>query len=382
MKIAFIARNDGNDMRQEKICNSLVRLGHEVIFVGWNREPGVKRASLLDPRIRQHVFEWQTGFGELSLQGWPQFFRYISMVLGGFRPDAVHVRDEQIAALVLPLKGRVYRHLVLDIFDSLRARGTSDPRLKAAFWGMRQLAHLGSDRIIETSEELQAMLGRHRARSIVVMNVPPDPGDEVARDFPDAPAVQICTGGSLTREREGLETLLRAAEMLGEGAVEIQSSGWLHDDYAKEVFVKHPAVRYRWLERPADFRRMAARCDALTYLCNNLSGTDYRAKVLPNRFFDAMSLGRPLIVSNRLAIARWVEEQQLGYVCDPDDAAQLAEILRTLKEKRAELPAYTERVRQIYLKHYTWPIMEQRLGALYEGLGSGRTVSVPTRTTA
>jgi glycosyltransferase involved in cell wall biosynthesis len=382
MKIAFIARNDGNDMRQEKICNSLCRLGHEVIFVGWNREPGVRRASLLDPRIRQHVFEWQTGWGELSAQGWPQFFRYVSMVLGGFRPDAVHVRDEQIATFILPLKGLLYHHLVLDIFDSLRARSTTDPRLRAAYWSMRQLAHLGSDRIIETSTELQAMLGRHYAKSVVIMNVPPDPGDEVAHDFPDAPAVQICTGGSLTREREGLETLLKAAELLPPGTVEFQSSGWLHDDYAREVFVKHPAVHYRWLERPADFRRMAARCDALTYLCNNLAGTDYRAKVLPNRFFDAMSLGRPLIVSNRLAIARWVEEQQLGFVCDPDDAAQLAEIFHKLRAQRAELPAYTERVRAVFLKQYTWPIMEQRLGALYEELGRGRTVSQPTRTVA
>lgn len=370
MKIAFIARNDGSDMRQAKICNSLCNLGHEVIYIGWNREPGKQRTMILDPRIRRYVFEWQAGFGEMSLNGWPQFFRYIAMVLGSFRPEAVHVRDEQIAIFVLPLKGIAYRFLVLDIFDSLAGRSFANPGLRAAAWFTRHATHIGSDRIIETSEQLQAMLGRHIAKSLVIMNVPHDPGDATAHDYPTVPAVQICTGGSLARDREGLDTLLKAIEMLPEGAVQIQASGWLHDDYAKEVFVKHPAVHYRWLDSPGDFRGVAARCDALTYLCNNIAGTEYRARVLPNRFFDAMSVGRPLIVSNKLRIAEWVATQQLGYVCDPEDHVALADIFHRLREQRQHLPAYARRVREVFVRQFTWPIMEQRLQAMYAGLAS------------
>lgn len=378
MKIAFIARNDGSDMRQAKICNSLVRLGHEVIYIGWNREPGKQRKNILDPRIQRYVFEWNAGFGEMSLSGWPQFIRFMSMVLGSFRPDVAHVRDEQMASFVLPFKGTLYRYLVLDIFDSLLGRNYTNPALKAGTWAMRHSAQLGADRIIETSEDLQAMLGSRTAKSVIIMNVPHDPGDSVAFDFPDAPNVQICVGGSLSKEREGLETILTAIEMLPEGAVQVQASGWLHDDYAKEVFAKHPAVNYRWLDSPDDFRKIAGKCDAMTYLCANVNGTDYRANVLPNRFFDAMSIGRPLIVSNRLKIAERAQKLGTGFACDPKDPAALAAILGSLLDRRAQLPTEVPRIRKMFTEHYTWNRMEERLGELYDGLARQRAVAPAT----
>ena len=368
MKVAFIARNDGTDVRQTKICNSLCDLGYQVAYIGWDRQPGNQKPVVLDPRIQRYVFEWPAAFGEISVNGWPQFLRYVANTLARIKPDVVHARDEPMATLVLPLKGILYRYLVLDIFDSLAARHFSSPFWGAAAWLTRKAAHIGCDRIIETSEQLRAMLGRYADKAIVIMNVPNDPGEEVARDYPTSPAVQICVGGSLARERDGLETLLKAVELLPPGEVQIQASGRLYDEYSRAIFAKHPAVNYRWFDTSDEFRRHAAKCDALTYLRGDASETEYRSWVLPNRVFDAMSIGRPIIVSRELKISTWIEEQQLGFVCDPGDPASLANILRLLKDRRKKLPEFAERVRRIFTSQYTWPLMERRLRALYEGL--------------
>jgi glycosyltransferase involved in cell wall biosynthesis len=379
MKVAFIARNDGTDMRQTKICNSLCRLGHEVMYIGWNREPEKQRALQLDERIQRRVFTWSAGFGEVAIGGWPQFYRYVVDTLARFRPDVVHVRDEPLAAIFLPLKHVLYRHLILDVFDSLAARDLRAPLQRAGAWVLRSSAHIGSSRIIETSDQLKAMLGRHAAKALVVLNVPEDPGEATARDYPTDAALQICTGGSLSRTRDGLETLLKAIERLPSGAVQVQASGWLHDDYARNDFINHPAVRYRWLDSPDDFRRVAARCDALTYLRGDAGATEYRSWVLPNRIFDAMSIGRPIIVSSEMKIARWVEEQGFGLVCDPGDVQGLADLFLTLRARRSELPIFAENVRRIYTSQYTWAVMEQRLKALYDELAAGRSVALRGR---
>jgi glycosyltransferase involved in cell wall biosynthesis len=270
------------------------------------------------------------------------------------------------------LKHLLYRHLVLDIFDSLLARDVRAPVQRAGAWAMRTAAHVGSDKIIETSDQLRSMLGRYAGKAVVVLNVPEDPGESVSRDYPTGPAIQICTGGSLSRTRDGLETLLRAVDMLPPGEVHIQASGWLHDDYAKNEFVNHPAVTYRWLESPDEFRRVAARCDALTSLRADAGATLYRSWVLPNRLFDALSVGRPIIVSSTMRIAPWVEEQGFGFSWEPGDAEGLVAIFHKLKERRAQLPAYAEGVRKVYTSQYTWPRMEQRLKALYDELAAGR----------
>jgi glycosyltransferase involved in cell wall biosynthesis len=369
MKIVFLARNDGTDTRQGKICNSLHGLGYDLTYVGWDREPDAPKRPILDPAIPRRIFRWKAGFGELSASGWPQFARFVAAALREIRPDVLHVRDEPLAALFLPLKGTLYRRLVLDIFDSTAAKRYGNPALGAGAMAARRLAHLGADRIIETSEQLRALLGPFARKAIVVMNCPADPGDGVAQQFPASPAVQICTGGSLSRRRDGLEVLLKAVDSLPAGTVEIQSSGWLHDDYAREVFVQHPAVRYRWLDTPDEFRAVAAGCDAITYLRGDAGATEYRSWVLPNRFFDAMSVGRPLIVSSEMKMSRWVAEQQLGYLYRPGDHGGLAETILALRERRAELPAYSARARRLFTSQYTWPIMEQRLHALYQGLG-------------
>jgi hypothetical protein len=54
MKIAFLARNDGTDTRQTKILNSLCALGHQVIYIGWDRRTEEPKRLALDSRIGLH----------------------------------------------------------------------------------------------------------------------------------------------------------------------------------------------------------------------------------------------------------------------------------------------------------------------------------------
>ncbi len=365
MKILYLSRNDGTDYRGAKICNSLVKLGHTVVNVGWDRTPDKPKKLCLVPEVKLRILRRPGVFEQNSLEGWADYYPHVIRSLYAERPDAVQAVNEETAALVLPFKRTLFRWLILDVYDSVTANYYRARWLDLAARVCRWLGNSGSDWIVETAPELQAMLGRFARKSIVIENAPFDPGNEIAARVPTAGPIRLALGGGLTRRRMGLDVLVAALDLLPPGSVIVEASGWLGDDYAKNVFAKHPAVRYRWLANAPAFLEVAGSCDALLYLRSDSCESQYVASVRPNRLFEALAVGRPIIVNPGLAIGRWIEEDKLGIVLPRFDPLTLASAISSLKERRTALPDQARHMRQVFLAGHVWPVMEQRLGQLY-----------------
>jgi len=366
MKICYLTRDDGTEIRALKMCNSLVNLGHNVVYVGWDRTPDKKKALNHRPEVKLRILRRAGTLGTNSWNGWGAYYRHVLRALYEERPDAIQSMNEDATALVWPLKKTFYRHLIADIHDSVIANRYRSRWLDVAARFCRWLGNAGADSIIETGPELQAMLGRFAAKSIIIENAPYDPGPELAARVPTSGPVRLHLGGYLSKRRMGLETLLAALDLLPAGAFVVEASGWLLDDFAKNVFSNHPAVNYRWLAKPIDFLRCAANCDALLYLRSDAEESAYRAAVRPNRIFDALAVGRPLIINPELTIARWVKQENLGIVLTRFDASSLAAACESLLARRATLSQEAARLRKVFLDGHIWPVMERRLGALYQ----------------
>lgn len=367
MKIVYLTRDDGTDSRGVKICNSLARADHQVVFVGWDRTPEKTKHLNYVPEVKLRILSRPGVFGRHSFQGWGGYCRHVLRSLYEEKPDAVQAVNEEKAALVLPFKKILYDQLIVDVYDSVVANHYRSWCLGVAARACRWLTNVGADCIIETGSELQDMLGRFARKSLIIENVPHDPGPEFAARAPSIGPIRLSLGGALTRRRMGLDTLLEALDLMPPGSVIVEASGWLVDDYAKNVFSKHPAVRYQWLAKPIDFLNLAASCDALLYLRGDAGESAYRAAVRPNRIFDALAVGRPIIINRELTISRWVEQDQLGIVLPQFDAPCLAAAFRTLRDRRAGLPQEATRLRKIFLDGHVWPLMERRLTELYHG---------------
>jgi len=375
MKILYLSRNDGTDYRGAKMCNSLVRLGHRVVNVGWDRTPNVRKELCLVPEVKLRILRRPGVFEQNSLEGWADYYPHVIRSLYAERPDAVQAVNEETAALVLPFKRILYRWLILDVYDSVTANYYRARWLDLAARVCRWLANTGTDWILETAPELQAMLGKFVRKSLIIENAPFDPGSDIAARVPTAGPIRLALGGGLTKRRMGLDVLVAALDLLPQGSVIVEASGWLGDDYAKNVFAKHPAVRYRWLASAPDFLKLAGGCDALLYLRSDACESEYVASVRPNRLFEALAVGRPIIVNPGLAIGRWIEADKLGMVLRRFDPATLASAIASLKERRAALPQQAAHMRRIFLSGHVWPVMEQRLGELYRKLEERSTSS-------
>jgi glycosyltransferase involved in cell wall biosynthesis len=364
-RVAMIHGNDGSDVRVGKTCRSLARLGFDAYFVGWDRRPDAPKTIDLGG-CQPHVIKAATVNGKGTAGAHAKFIRHAVTTLAKVRPDVVCAVNEELACAVLPFKGILYRKLVCDIFDSLSARAGRQPAPLRAILNLGGgLGLRGADRLIATDEERRRMLGKFAGKTVVIENVPEDPGEQLSLGLPEGPT-RIWVGGSLDEGR-GLRQLMEAIEPLPD--VEVVSAGWPYDPYSASVFVKHPRVRFNGIVTAGGALQLAASCDAVfSYYAPRNS---YMINASPNKVYDALAVGRPVLINSEVKLAGWVESERVGYVRPYEDVDGLRETIASLSQQRGHLSGFARRVRSLFLGRYQWAQMEPRLAALYEELARG-----------
>ena len=359
MRVAFVHSNDGTDVRVSKVCRSLSSFGYDVHFIGWDRRPQLSKVLQLG-NTRSHLLIRPTRFGKMDYLGEFQFAAHIAKSIARIRPNIVCAVNEDTALLCLPFKRIFFRYLFCDIFD-----GLSD-RLSNRSWFIRQglsvvswVCRKFSDRLIATDEPRFRRFGQNRQKTKVIENVPEDPGPSLSRKFPSG-TVKIWVGGSLAEDR-GLRQILSAIE--DNEQVQILAAGWPYDAFASDVFAKHDKVEFHGILTSRESLELAASCDAIfafyaPYTVNHRLAS-------PNKMYDAMAVGRPLITNDEIGIARSISDNQLGFSCAYDDVESLRAIVCDLVRHRDRLPTFATRARKLFLQGHTWQTMEERLADLY-----------------
>jgi glycosyltransferase involved in cell wall biosynthesis len=104
----------------------------------------------------------------------------------------------------------------------------------------------------------------------------------------------------------------------------------------------------------------------------------------PNKFFEMLSAGLPLIVSDLPHWRRFILEHDCGLVVAPDDPRAIAHAIRTLVDDPARAEAMGRRGRALVEREYNWEAESAKLLDLYEWLLEGREkrgtrVALPVR---
>ena len=85
---------------------------------------------------------------------------------------------------------------------------------------------------------------------------------------------------------------------------------------------------------------------------------------LPNKFFESISAGLPVLTSQNPDMKQLVEQYDIGLTCDPSDSQAIAKTLQDLfiPETYARFKENVEIARQ----ELTWENEEKKLIAIYE----------------
>ena len=205
--------------------------------------------------------------------------------------------------------------------------------------------------------------------AVTVMNVsefwPPERLAEAWATRDAAPGILVTYAGVVQRGR-GVVSLVRALEHLPEEVV-VQVIGPVPDPaYGAELRAAAAPFgdRVRLVGRiPADdIVPRLAESDVSAVLIEPIS-LSYRLSA-PNKFFESMMAGTPVVGSDLPQLSALVTENDVGATCDPSDpvaiAAAIKGVLACLPELRANA--------RIAASRYTWDTEKRKLLDLYARL--------------
>jgi glycosyltransferase involved in cell wall biosynthesis len=90
----------------------------------------------------------------------------------------------------------------------------------------------------------------------------------------------------------------------------------------------------------------------------------------PNKVFEAMLLGKPIIVAHDTNMDRIITQAECGIIIPYGDEAALESALQRLQDEPGLRLRLGENARRAYDTTYSWQIMQHRLIDLYEQLAS------------
>ena len=367
MKICFIRSDKGYpDSRVEKEMYALSG-EHEVFLLGWNREASGEDVIREVHRIHDRDFDYylipgpaEYGGGMKKMIGpmrrfWRRAFDFLSANEQMY--DVIHVVNFDTADPAFKAARKFNKKIVYDIFDyysdSYNAPGPAKSVIRKIENGYIGSADIT---IICSGERRQQIAGASPKSLIVVENSPEDIA--VRDDFvlaqgssPDKP--KAVYAGMLVFDRFLKET---AEFMMSRNDIEWHVAGYgVLQSFIEDCAERCDNIFYYGKLPYDDILALEKKCDIMTALQNpQVANNRYSA---PNKFYEAMMLGKPLIMVKNGSLYKEIENGGIGEVIDASGgyvSGEIGKAFDRLLDRRGDWEEMGRKARKLYEEKYPW----------------------------
>lgn len=363
------------DPRVDKIARALCESGYTVTLLGWDRTGQLPPRDTLTHHgaaIQLHRLQISAPFGH-GLANLPNLIRWqwgeMRWLAGHRRQvDLIHACDFDtvLPALIARLLWGV--KVVYDIFDFYADHLRATPQL------LKRLIRAVDLRAIDWADGLiladdarwEQIAGARPKRSAVIYNSPSDDGLSAAVLQADRASAQLHLAyiGLLQVERG----LLDVIHLLGRHPDwQLDLAGFGGD----EELIKTEAAtleNIHWHGRVPYTRalQLSAAADVLFALYDpSIPNHRYSS---PNKVFEAMLLGKPIVVARATNMDKIVSQADCGLVVGYGDQAAIENALKMLQDSPGLRRQLGENARRAYQERYSWSKMKSRLLELYRAV--------------
>jgi glycosyltransferase involved in cell wall biosynthesis len=363
--VAIFRSNDiSPDPRVEKIARTIANFS-QVIVVGWDRSAQKVPVEYRDG-YELHLFSYPASFGKgianlISLLRW-QLFLLVWVMVRGRSVKVYHACDFDT---VLPaFVGKLFfkTPVVYDIFDFYADHIRNTPHwLVQIIRRLDLLAVRLSDVVIIVDEIRTTQLrGVSPKRLEIIYNTPED-RNLVPNQTSPAGKLRIAYIGILQIERGFLE-LIDVLENHPEWTLDLAGFGGDEEKILEKTnnipwITWHGRVNY---ERAL---KLSAKADVLIATYDPKIPNHRLAS--PNKIFEAMMLGKSIIVAEGTHIDEMIKFWDCGLVVPYGDRSALEIALQKLADDIDLREQYGRNARRAYEEEYSWRIMEKRLLDIY-----------------
>jgi glycosyltransferase involved in cell wall biosynthesis len=383
MHVLGTARTDPRVMRE---ATALTRAGYTVTVVDVEHDRSRGRQEMLDGVRLRHIMMpgWfiSTRFKPWFLVKAARIFLQGGGAVLRTRADVYHAHDD-LTLPAMSLAARLRRKPL--VFDAHELPLVAPPvtrwrRLNRIARGVVRRYVRRATATVTVSPPMVPELARlYGARNaVVVRNLPtyrqPVNDDRIRRHLGLAPSTRIALyQGYLLPDRR-LDQVVRAARYLPDDIVVVMiGSGFAQP--ALEALIASEGVASRVKMVPFVPHSELLSWTASADIGLILFAPDYSENIrlcLPNKLFEYLMSGLPVLASSLEAVVEVVDTYQVGRIVRQLDPPAIASAITAMLSDEAALAQMRERALRAARERLNWEAETQELIALYRGLTAGR----------
>ena len=330
MKILYAHTHAPSYVRTEKFIRSLTDSGHEVYFFGAQRVKAAVASEPFGRSVNVEISSRKMSHGFRSIVALLFYLFRLRKLAKTKNPDVILVTNEE---LMLAFLGRNKSSIVvLDAIDSLAFRTSAAGILQQCLLRVSSWARGKADLVIEVEDFRAAHWKEISTATVVVRNTPamtsiplklPSPKENTAAPF-------VYVSGSLNKQINGIEVLLESFKFLENSGLEVVVAGTFGDEDVEYLVAKSEYCRYVGAVSVEESLRLAQSSVAVFAYYKPYNWNFRHAA--PNKVYEAMALGMPVLVNSEAKISMWAERSGFGLTASYDDPVELAQnILKAQK---------------------------------------------------
>ncbi|MDQ8738349.1 glycosyltransferase family 4 protein [Paenibacillus sp. LHD-38] len=363
------------DPRVEKEANTLLRLGYKVKLIAWNRQVINKREKTGEIKVKYGIlpirwFNINASYGnglkslfplllfQLCILGW--------LVRNRKEYDIIHACDFDTVIPVWICAKLFKKKYVYDIFDYYVDAFHVPGFLKPIVEKIDTVMINSANAVIIVNESRIEQISKSKPRKLYIIHNSPDISNLIVDDENIAfrnEKLKVVYIGILSSGRLLKETL-KVFQAHQEWELHIGGFG-PYEDYIKEIAESNNNIIYYGRIPYERVIAIEQKCDVL-FATYDPDVPNHRYSS-PNKLYEAMILGKPIIVANGTGIDVIVRNFEIGKAIDYN-AESFEKALEEISEERKKWSSITNRIQSIYNAEYSWDIMNSRLKDLYMNL--------------
>lgn len=362
-KILFVRSNPVSpDPRVEKEAESLGKNGHDVEVLAWDRScnyPSFEKKNTYVIKRLKIKATYGTPYLLFKLLIWTFYELFYLFKLDY---EIIHACDfDTLIPAVLASKLRK-KHLVYDCFDFYSAAlpERAPYFLRNFVADMEIYFSKKADVVILADESRENQFKNELEEIVIINNAPkdleyPKTYSETNDDF------CIFYAGILNKTR-GLDKIIESTKDIQN--VKLIIAGYDTDDEnMSEKLKKIEKVTFLGKLTYDEVIKQTIKCDLLFALYDpNIPNHRYAS---PNKVFEAMMCGKPIIVNSEMGISDLVEKEKFGISVPYTDTIALRKIILKLRDNAFLCNELGQNGRKIYENKYNWMLMEEKLLKVY-----------------
>ena len=354
MKVVMTVSNPFKpDPRVYKEAKSLVKAGHEVYVIAWDREGKYPEEEVVDG-IKVIRLGPRATYGSAMVLKLPLFYLNAFSLILKLKPDVVHTHDFDTAVLGFIfklLKGTKWIYDVHDLYETFVSPGA----IKKLVSSLDKTFLLSADSVIVVNRGFIPLFrkwGRIGGIHVVMNSI-----EDIGQKFEKHRRFTVFYGGVLSRGRFILKMIKISKEL--EVPLRIAGFGTL-EDRVREM-CRPPCEFLGYLPRNEALKEMGMA--HATFILYDPSSENNRLAT-PNKLFEAMALETALIVVDGSVAAEIVRDGRCGLPCRYDGKSVRENLLK-LMESPKDVKKMGRSGRRLFLKKYRWEWFEEVLMRLY-----------------